>query len=211
LSKLWHRILASRCHVFFSEFGYTLTILFAFLHPKDHQRQELLVFLYRPVHGIPLSKVKEPILAKKLYVGNLSYETTETDLKGLFAEFGTVASVALIKDRETGTSKGFAFVEMETQEGADTARQKLNNTMVNNRAIKIDEARPPRKDGERGGGGGRSFGGGGGGGYGGGGGGGYGGGGGGYGGGGGGGKKRGKKRGGGGGGGKGSADDYGGY
>lgn len=161
-------------------------------------------------------------MAKKLYVGNLSYETTETELRDLFAEFGPITSVALIKDRETGTSKGFAFVEMETQEGADKARQALNNTMMNNRALKIDEARPP---GERssggtrsysgggggyggGSGGGRSYGGGGGG-YGGGyGGGGYGGGGGGYGGGGGkGGKKRGKKRGGGGG----SADDYGGW
>ena len=151
-------------------------------------------------------------MAKKLYVGNLSYETTETDLKGLFEEFGAIASVTLIKDRETGRSKGFAFVEMETQEGADAARQKLNNSMMNNRALKIDEARPPSKDG-RGSGGGRSFGGGGGGGYGGSGGGyggGYGGGGGGYSGGGGGGKKR-KKRKGGGGGGGGSADDYGGY
>jgi RNA recognition motif-containing protein len=170
-------------------------------------------------------------LAKKLYVGNLTYETTEADLRALFAEFGTIASVTLIKDRETGTSKGFAFVEMETQEAADQARQKLNSTMMNDRALKIDEARPP---GERsagggrssfssgrssygGGGGGRSGGGGGygggGGGYGGGGGGGYGGGGGGYGGGGGGysgkggSKKRGKKRGGGGG----SANDYGGW
>lgn len=163
-------------------------------------------------------------MAKKLYVGNLSYETTESELRDLFAEFGAITSVALIKDRETGTSKGFAFVEMETQEGADKARTTLNNTMMNNRALKIDEARPPGErpsggggrsfsgggggGGYGGGGGGRSYGGGGGGGgYGGGGGGGYGGGG--YGGGSGkgGGKKRGKKRGGGGG----SADDYGGW
>src|SRR5687768_6231625 len=95
-------------------------------------------------------------LAKKLYVGNLTYETTESDLRDLFAEFGTVASVTLIKDRETGSSKGFAFVEMETQEGADQARQKLNNTMLNNRALKIDEARPPSND--RSGGGSRSYG-----------------------------------------------------
>lgn len=154
-------------------------------------------------------------LAKKLYVGNLSYETTESDLRTLFAEFGPVASVTLIKDRDTGTSKGFAFVEMETQEAADQARQKLNNSMMNNRALKIDEARPPGADrgkssfGGGGGGysGGRSFGGG----YSGGGSGGYGGGsggyGGGYGGGKGGGKKRGKKR----GGGRGNASDYGGY
>ncbi len=158
-------------------------------------------------------------LAKKLYVGNLTYETTEADLREMFAEFGSITSITLIKDRETGASKGFAFVEMETQEGADQARQKLNNTMLNDRALKIDEARPPAdrgaggsrgfSSGGRSGFGGRSGGrgyGGGGGGYGGG---GYGGGG--YGGGGygskGGGKKRGKKRGGGGG----SADDYGGW
>lgn len=148
-------------------------------------------------------------MAKKLYVGNLTYETTETDLRGLFSEFGEVESVNLITDRETGRSKGFAFVEMATQEAADQARQKLNNTMLNNRALKIDEARPQGAGGG-GGGGRRSFGGGGGG-YGGGrsGGGGYGGGGGGYGGGGGrgGGPKRGKKR----GGGRGSPDDYGGW
>jgi RNA recognition motif-containing protein len=154
-----------------------------------------------------IEKIRE--LAKKLYVGNLTYETTEADLREKFAEFGPITSVTLIKDRETGASKGFAFVEMETQEGADQARQKLNNTMLNNRALKIDEARPADRSaggsrgfssggrsgfGDRSGARGYGGGGGGGGGYGG----GYGGKG---------GKKRGKKRGGGGG----SANDYGGW
>jgi cold-inducible RNA-binding protein len=103
----------------------------------------------KAVASIPLDNTftylveKIPDLAKKLYVGNLTYETTESELREMFAEFGPIASVALIKDRETGTSKGFAFVEMETQEGAEQARKKLNNTMMNNRALKIDEARPP--------------------------------------------------------------------
>jgi RNA recognition motif-containing protein len=161
---------------------------------NGHQREQLVAFCIAPFSGAALEeRISE--LGKKLYVGNLSYETTETDLHALFAEFGPIASVTLIKDRETGSSKGFAFVEMETQEGADQARQKLNNTMMNNRALKIDEARPPGSGGSRnfsGGGGGRGFGGG------------YGGYGGGY-GGRRGSKKRGKKRGGG------SADDYGGY
>ena len=113
----------------------------------------------------------------KIYVGNLSYDTTEDDLRTLFAQAGTVASVALIKDRDTGQSKGFAFVEMSNQSEAEKAIQTFNGYTLSNRPLKVNLARPKE---ERGFGGGR----GGGGGYGGGGG-GYGGGGGGYGGGGG--------------------------
>jgi RNA recognition motif-containing protein len=121
----------------------------------------------------------------KIYVGNLSYDTTEDDLRTLFTQAGTVASVALIKDRDTGQSKGFAFVEMSNQSEAEKAIQTFNGYTLSNRPLKVNLARPKE---ERGFGGGR----GGGGGYGGGGG-GYGGGGGGYnrgGGGGGGGKSR---------------------
>ncbi|MDZ7616074.1 MAG: RNA-binding protein [Patescibacteria group bacterium] len=134
-------------------------------------------------------------MTKKLYVGNLSYDTTDSDLRQLFEEYGTVESAQVIMDRETGRSKGFGFVEMPTDGEAQAAIDALNGQEVNGRALTVNEAKP-RED--RGGGGGR-------GGYGGGGGGGYGGGGGGRGGrsgGGGGGGGRGGRDGGGGGGGR---------
>jgi cold-inducible RNA-binding protein len=78
----------------------------------------------------------------KIYVGNLSYETTEDDLRTLFAEAGTVASVALIKDRDTGQSKGFAFVEMSNQSEAEKAIQTFNGYSMGNRPLKVNLARP---------------------------------------------------------------------
>lgn len=79
---------------------------------------------------------------KKLYVGNLSYATTEDELRTLFAEVGPVTSVALITDRLTGQSKGFGFVEMETDKAAQEAIERLNNSTVNERALTVNEARP---------------------------------------------------------------------
>jgi RNA recognition motif-containing protein len=94
---------------------------------------------------------------KKLYVGNLSYSTTEDDLHRLFAEVGPVVSVTLITDRMTGQSKGFGFVEMETTEAAQQAIERLNSQEVNQRTITVSEARPPReRDQSYGGGRGRS-------------------------------------------------------
>jgi RNA recognition motif-containing protein len=95
-------------------------------------------------------------MTKKLYVGNLSYSTTEAELRALFAEVGPVASVTMITDRETGQPKGFSFVEMETEEAAQQAIQRLNNRELNQRDITVAEARPPRErsfggSGERGG------------------------------------------------------------
>ena len=90
-------------------------------------------------------------MESKLYVGNLSYSTTEDDLRTLFAEAGTVSSVALIKDRDSGQSKGFAFVEMSTQVEAEKAISRFNGRMIGEREIKVNLARP-RED--RGGGGG---------------------------------------------------------
>jgi len=90
-------------------------------------------------------------MESKLYVGNLSYSTTEDDLRTLFAEAGTVTSVALIKDRDTGQSKGFGFVEMSNQVEAEKAISMFNGRMVGQREIKVNLARP-RDD--RGGGGG---------------------------------------------------------
>jgi RNA recognition motif-containing protein len=144
------------------------------------------------------SSSKETILGKRLYVGNLSYSVTETDLREAFGAEGLeVVEVKIVMDRDTGRPRGFAFVEMATDEGAAQAIQNLNGRELMGRAVNVSEARERTGGGGgRGGfGGGGGFrGGGGGGGYGGGGG-GYGGGGGGYGGGGGGGGDGGRDRG----------------
>jgi len=78
----------------------------------------------------------------KIYVGNLSYDTKEEDLRELFAQAGTVASVALIKDRDTGQSKGFAFIEMSNQSEAEKAIQMFNEYTLANRPLKVNLARP---------------------------------------------------------------------
>jgi len=107
-------------------------------------------------------------MGKKIYVGNLSFGVDSDQLSDVFAEFGTVDSANVITDRETGRSKGFAFVEMSTDEEAQAAIQKLNGAELAGRAMNISEAKPqePRRSGGGGGGGGRGggFGGGGGGG-----------------------------------------------
>jgi RNA recognition motif-containing protein len=90
-------------------------------------------------------------MESKLYVGNLSYSTTEDDLRTLFAEAGTVSSVALIKDRDSGQSKGFAFVEMSNQVEAEKAISMFNGRMIGEREIKVNLARP-REDRGAGGG-----------------------------------------------------------
>jgi RNA recognition motif-containing protein len=89
----------------------------------------------------------------KLYVGNLSYDTTEDELRALFAQAGTVNSVALIKDRDTGRSKGFAFVEMSNQSEAEKAIQTFNGYTLGNRPLKVNMARPREERGFGGGGG----------------------------------------------------------
>jgi RNA recognition motif-containing protein len=92
-------------------------------------------------------------MAKKLYVGNLSYSTTEGNLSELFGAYGELTSVNLITDRMTGRSKGFAFVEMEEDGAAQQAINELNGKEVDGRTIKVEEARPPRpRDNRRGGG-----------------------------------------------------------
>jgi len=80
-----------------------------------------------------------------IYVGNLSYETTEDDLRDLFEEFGTIVEVSIIKDRETGRSKGFGFVEMEESDGAEKAIKELDGNDLSGRNVTVNEARP-RKD-----------------------------------------------------------------
>ena len=123
-------------------------------------------------------------MGNRLYVGNLAYETTEDSLREAFSQWGEIAEVKVILDRDTGRSRGFAFVEMQTQEGATAAVENMNGALVDGRPLRVNEAEERRP---RGGGGGGGYGGGGGGGYGG--------------GGGGGGRRGGGRRGGGGGGG----------
>jgi len=90
-------------------------------------------------------------VGKKLYVGNLSYNTGDTDLQQLFAACGTVASAQIIMDRETGRSKGFGFVEMGTDEEASAAIASLNGKEVDGRALTVNEARAKTEGGSRGG------------------------------------------------------------
>ena len=97
-------------------------------------------------------------MGRKLYVGNLPYSATEQSLREAFAASGTVDSVSLITDRDTGQSKGFGFVEMSTEQEAQAATQALNGTMLDGRQIKVNEAKPRES---RGGGGRGGFGGGG--------------------------------------------------
>jgi RNA recognition motif-containing protein len=93
-------------------------------------------------------------VAKKLYVGNLSYGTTDSDLRAMFEEFGAVDSAQVIMDRETGRSKGFAFVEMANDQAAQAAINALNEKDVDGRALTVNEARPREDRGGRSGGGG---------------------------------------------------------
>ncbi len=109
-------------------------------------------------------------MSKKLYVGNMNYDTTEAKLREIFSAHGEVTSVNLVTDRDTGRPRGFAFVEMATDEGAKAAMTALNGQMVDGRQLKVDEAQPRRTTGGggdrggfggrggRGGGGGRGFG-----------------------------------------------------
>jgi RNA recognition motif-containing protein len=98
-------------------------------------------------------------MSKKLYVGNLSFQTTSQDLQQLFGQAGTVESASVIEDRDTGQSKGFAFVEMSTEAEATAAIEQFNGKEVSGRALKVNEARPRENRGGGGGGGGRGFGG----------------------------------------------------
>ena len=96
-------------------------------------------------------------MGKKLYVGNLSYDVTDSQLEQMCAEFGTVESAQVIMDRDTGRSKGFGFVEMKTDQEAQAVIAGLNGQMSGGRSLTVNEARPreDRGGGGRGHGGGR--------------------------------------------------------
>jgi RNA recognition motif-containing protein len=91
----------------------------------------------------------------KLYVGNLSFQTSRDELEQLFAQAGTVESANIVEDRDTGRSRGFGFVEMATREEGEAAIQQFNGKELNGRALTVNEARPREERGNRGGGGGR--------------------------------------------------------
>ncbi|MBI4816741.1 MAG: RNA-binding protein [Deltaproteobacteria bacterium] len=90
----------------------------------------------------------------KLYVGNLAFSSTENDLRESFGQYGTVTSVKLVTDRDTGRPRGFAFVEMQTAQEAKSAIQGLNETSIGGRTIQVSMAKPRESRGGGGGGGG---------------------------------------------------------
>ncbi len=94
-------------------------------------------------------------MAMKLYVGNLSFQTSSEDLQQLFSQAGTVESASVVEDRDTGRSRGFGFVEMATKEEGEKAIEQFNGTDLAGRNLTVNEARPREDRGGRGGGGGR--------------------------------------------------------
>ncbi|HEY8225193.1 MAG TPA: RNA-binding protein [Pyrinomonadaceae bacterium] len=102
-------------------------------------------------------------MSMKLYVGNLAFQTSSSDLQELFAQAGTVESASVVEDRDTGRSRGFGFVEMASKEEGEAAISQFNGKEFNGRNLTVNEARPREERGSRGGG--RGFGGGGRGGY----------------------------------------------
>ena len=95
-------------------------------------------------------------MSTKLYVGNLAFQTTSQDLEQLFGQAGTVQSASVVEDRETGRSRGFAFVEMSSNDEAAAAIEQFNGKEIGGRALKVNEAKPRES---RNGSGGRNFGG----------------------------------------------------
>jgi cold-inducible RNA-binding protein len=93
-------------------------------------------------------------MSMKLYVGNLSFQTSSEELQQLFAQAGTVESATVVEDRDTGRSRGFGFVEMASKEDGEKAIQQFNGTDLNGRNLTVNEARPREDRGNRGGGGG---------------------------------------------------------
>lgn len=93
-------------------------------------------------------------MSLKLYVGNLSYDVTNSKLEEIFSPYGNVRSAQVIQDRDTGRSKGFGFVEMHDDNAARTAMEELNNKMIDNRPLTVNEAKPRESRGFGGGGGG---------------------------------------------------------
>lgn len=123
-------------------FDYTIVLL-EIRNPGDFERPRGFL--------LPLSK--ETRMEKKLYVGNLSFQATEDDIRELFAQYGEVVSVKIITDAATGNPRGFGFVEMATSEDASKAINGLNGTSFKDRPLTVNEAKPQQPRERRGGGG----------------------------------------------------------
>src|SRR5437879_12825475 len=109
-----------------------------------------MVFSYRAQAFLKFRLTqKGQLMAKKIYVGNLSFQTTDADLNNMFSEIGQVESVQIVTDRDTGRSKGFGFVEMSDDAAAAKAIERFNGREVNGRALTVNEARP-KDSGSRG-------------------------------------------------------------
>jgi RNA recognition motif-containing protein len=91
-------------------------------------------------------------MSAKIYVGNLAFNTTEQELQEQFSQYGHVQSTSIITDRETGRSRGFAFIELDSKESAHAAIQALNGRELDGRALTVNEAKPRENGGSRGGG-----------------------------------------------------------
>lgn len=91
-------------------------------------------------------------MSMNIYVGNLSFDATEDDVRGAFEQFGVVNAVNIISDRETGRSRGFCFVEMPNDDEARSAIDQMNLARIHGRAVTVNEARPRESGGRRGGG-----------------------------------------------------------
>jgi len=101
---------------------------------------------------IPKTGERYIYMSTKLYVGNLAFQTTSQDLQDLFAQAGTVQSASVVEDRDTGRSRGFAFIEMSSEEEATSAIAQFNGKEVGGRALKVNEAKPRENRGGGGGG-----------------------------------------------------------
>jgi len=136
-------------------FFITEVALEIFEHPKPDSSL-LTVFLRSQFDSTLLLKfpIREKVynfMSSKLYVGNLSFNTTTQDLETMFGESGTVESTNIIEDRETGRSRGFGFVEMSSKEEAQKAISALDGKEVDGRSLKVNEAKPQEDRGGNGG------------------------------------------------------------
>ena len=122
-----------------------------FEHPKPdfpQARSILKTIRFDASFEIPENREKVYIImSMKLYVGNLSFDTSTQDLETMFGEIGTVESTNIIEDRETGRSRGFAFVEMSSKEEGQNAISQLNGKEIDGRELKVNEAKPRENNG----------------------------------------------------------------
>jgi cold-inducible RNA-binding protein len=114
---------------------------FSFLH-WDQPLLRFFAMSAEMLYPYRISTKEEYLMNKKLYVGNMPYDTTQDQIRTLFAEAGEVSEVTLITDRETGRAKGFGFVEMATEEGGREAIKRFNGHAMGERTLTVNEARP---------------------------------------------------------------------